>query len=288
MMIHIIFLLKNTKSIVISASDCVSTAKSTISTISITSSFSSTIPKMELSNADQYLTHYWPITQSTMIDVIGNANMQQGYLTTFVSDRFGCSNSALNLNGGWTHVPSGYYLASSEFTVSVWVYPLKVTANSRIFDFGNKDTAGSPFENIFFSFSNGASNNTFLWIYFSSSTILSVTSSQTFIPGQWQFIAGTFDGAYLKLYLNGNLTATTAVHFPIPYILRTNNFIGKSNWAIDSYSTSYLDDLRFYNKSLSQYEIIDLMNANSEEFSFHQQILHYNTYLSHFSNLISF
>jgi len=38
--------------------------------------------------------------------------------------------------------------------------------------------------------------------------------------------------------------------------------IGKSNWLTDGYSSLYLDDLRFFNKSLNQEEIIQLMKQN--------------------------
>ena len=55
---------------------------------------------------------------------VGNEDMLQGNLTNFVPDRFGCANSALNLNGeGWTQVPSGVYFNTPEFTITVWIYP---------------------------------------------------------------------------------------------------------------------------------------------------------------------
>ncbi len=54
---------------------------------------------------DEYLTHYWPIENGTMLDAIGSAVMSQGNLTSFTTDRFGNENSALALNGGWTQLP---------------------------------------------------------------------------------------------------------------------------------------------------------------------------------------
>ena len=52
--------------------------------------------------------------------------MTQGNLTLFTKDRHGYSNSALALNGGWTQVPSGYYFNTPEFTVTFWVFALKI------------------------------------------------------------------------------------------------------------------------------------------------------------------
>jgi hypothetical protein len=70
---------------------------------------------------DQFMTHYWPFCSSTMFDDIGDAHMTQGSLTTFSTDRFGNANTALNLNGGWTQVPSGFYFNAPAFTISTWI-----------------------------------------------------------------------------------------------------------------------------------------------------------------------
>jgi hypothetical protein len=69
----------------------------------------------------QYLTHYWPIENGTMKDVIASKDMTQGNATYFTSDRFGNENASLALNGGWTQVPPGIYFDTQEFTISVWV-----------------------------------------------------------------------------------------------------------------------------------------------------------------------
>ena len=45
-------------------------------------------------------------------------------------------------------------------------------------------------------------------------------------------------------------------------LTRSNCFIGKSNFASDGVSSSFLDDLRFYNKSLTSSEINHLMLEN--------------------------
>ena len=193
-----------------------------------------------------------------MTDVIGSADMQQGANTTFTLDRFGNPNSALALNGGWTHVPSGVLFNTTQFTISVWVYPQQVGKNARVIDFGN-----------------GASNNIYLavdWIntlrpYFGiniGSTQLSQShSSQSLTLNRWQFLVATFDGSSLLIYINAILKANSSVPFTfLTTLTRTRNYVGKSNWAVDGYSSSYLDDLRFYNKSLSQSQISELMLSN--------------------------
>ena len=52
-------------------------------------------------------------------------------------------------------------------------------------------------------------------------------------------------------------------------INRASNLIGKSNFGgSDGYSWSYIDDLRFYNISLTQNELINIMNLNTSKKDF--------------------
>ncbi len=72
-----------------------------------------------------------------MYDIIGNADMTQGSLTSFTSDRFGNANSALALNGGYTQVPSGFYFNTAQYSISAWIYPQNISSFARLIDFGN-------------------------------------------------------------------------------------------------------------------------------------------------------
>ncbi len=205
-----------------------------------------------------------------MKDVIGSADMIQGNLTSFTMDRFGNENSALALNGGWTQVPGGIYFNTLEFSISVWVYPSSVGSASRIVDFGN----GPLPDNIIFTLSN-LNNLQPLFIFYSGLTnFFSTISAINITLNQWQFLAATFNGANARVYLNGALVGESKTqNYTRPfYIWRNSCYIGKSNWAPDGYSHSYLDDLRFYNKSLTQQEILELMNYNTSKINLFSQI----------------
>ena len=191
-----------------------------------------------------------------MLDLIGSSNMIQGSLTNFTSDRFGYPNAALALNGGWTQVPSGVYFNTPEFTISTWLFPQNIGIASRISDFGVGTT-----NNIVFAISYVYSLKPYSNICSGSNCII-VLSSQTVTLNKWQFIALTFNGTNASIYLNGALVASLGYIYSLPTVTRTSCYIGKSNWAGDGYSFSFLDDLRFYNKSLSQTEILELMNSN--------------------------
>ena len=193
-----------------------------------------------------------------MKDVIGLADMTQGSLTSFVSDRFGNENAALALNGGWAQVPPEIYFNSPAFSITVWIYPQQVSSYSRIIDFGN----GAMVDNILIAFSFSNQLKPYLEFYSGANVLCLATSSLTLSLNQWQLIAVTSNGTNAKMFLNGQQVIATNQSYNIQILKRYNCYIGKSNWNEDGYSHSYLDDLRFYNKSLSQEEILELINQN--------------------------
>jgi hypothetical protein len=190
-----------------------------------------------------------------MNDHIGSAHMVQGSSTNFTFDRFGNTNSALALNGGWTQVPPGIYFNTTEFTISVWVYPMNVGSHARIIDFGN----GAGYDNFVFSLSIQHT----IQPYFLSLPLTTFVSPTILPLNQWQFLVLTFNGANINMYKNGQMILNTTINkYTLPVIKRTRCYFGRSNWKSDGYSWSIMDDLRFYNKSLIQAEILELMNYN--------------------------
>ena len=191
--------------------------------------------------------------------------MSQGSLTSFTSDRFGYLNSALSLNGGFTQVPLGYYFNSPQFSVTLWVYPSQVGTWARIFDFAN--SGSSTIEEIFWSFSTYSLRFPSFRISVKNTSLIADTQSNISLEqNKWHFLTATFDGFLLSLYVNGTLAASSIVSGQIPKVQRANNFFGNSNYLSDGVSSSYLDDIRFYNISLTQTQIIDLMNDVSNSF----------------------
>jgi hypothetical protein len=209
------------------------------------------------------MTHYWPIENGQMNDKIGSANMIQGNATSFTTDRFGNANSALALNCGWTQIPQGIYFDTLEFSISVWIYPSNIGIWSRIIDFGN----GEGVDNIFLSFDSSLDsslNQKPAFLIKSSGTEHWLRSSQALALNQWQNLIATFDGTQTRIYLNGLLKDSAAASVSTNSIVRSLCYIGKSNWAADGYSESYLDDLIFFNRSFVQSEIMELTEGFSK------------------------
>jgi len=192
-----------------------------------------------------------------MKDVIGSADMTQGNLTSFVDDRFCNPNSALALNGGWTQVPPGIYFDAPEFTISLWIYPQTIGFAARVIDFRPN--------NIILRIDSGSNNLPVLNIHNNNGSIGICKSSKALLNSEWQMLTATFNGSLESLYINGELTCNLTVSpYTLPTIARLYNYIGKSQNATNGNSRSYLDDLRFYNKSLNEFEIIQLFNQASK------------------------
>jgi hypothetical protein len=209
---------------------------------------------------DVFLTHYWPFENGQMTDQIGFKDMTQGKFTEFTSDRFGFSQSALALKGGFTRVDQGAYFDTLEFTISVWVYPHSVGRWARVIDFGN-DLAGVGYNNVILSLDSDSSKMPAFQIFGTPLKEGEAISSSTLKEKRWQFLTATFDGKSMCIYIDSNLMGSQPVTYEMPKISRTVNYIGESsNSWYDGESDSYLDDLRFYNKSLNQSEINSLMN----------------------------
>jgi len=246
----------NTSKTATSASETIKSESTASENMTKKSEFTTTDTTL---STDDFLTHYWPICYGTMLDVIDTAHMTQGSSTYFTKDRFDTENAALALNGGWTQVPSGIYFDTPEFTISVWILPQQVGRWARVIDFGN----GPASANIILAISNFLNTQPSLVIYTESNAKYKPMSYETVSIGVWQFLTATFNSTDSLLYLNGQLKANFSdSYLNLTSIQRTKCFIGKSNWNWDGHSYSVIDELRFYNKSLTQKEIVQLMNQN--------------------------
>ena len=74
----------------------------------------------------------------------------------------------------------------------------------------------------------------------------------------WSHLAATFDGANLRLYVNGALVATTAVAGSMAASTGVLRIGGNSVWS--EWFAGLIDEVRIYNRALTQSEIQTDMN----------------------------
>ena len=82
------------------------------------------------------------------------------------------------------------------------------------------------------------------------------------IINSWSHIGVTCSDTSTKIFLNGNLVSELKSNTQIDYCIGGNIFIGK-NWLNDKrFFNGSIDDIRIYNRVLSQNEISSIVNEN--------------------------
>jgi hypothetical protein len=206
------------------------------------------------------LTNYWSFN-GNVNDAIGNAHLYGGVNAALTTDRFGVPNSALSLTDGYYKVPAGVYFSGTQLSIMGWVKITRVKIYSRLVDFGN--VAGNGGHTIMICISQ--SNTGKPWFNFQSGTTgLEVFSSTALINDQWQHLAAVNAHPNYYIYIDGIVVGQKywqATHI-ISNVTRPSNFIGKSNWNGDANADAVFDDLKIFNRALSQQEIQSEMNNN--------------------------
>ena len=165
----------------------------------------------------------------------------------------------LNFDGTTNYVSlgsNGLDDFTNGFSAGVWVYPTAATSNARIFDFGN----GSSSNNILL-WRSGTSNG-LLFSVFQNSTENRYTVPNAIDLNTWQYFSVTVSSAGLtQVYKNGTLIlnadnaySNTNVNYVPKDVIRTNNYIGKSNWS-DPLFAGQIGELSVWNKTLTPAEV---------------------------------
>lgn len=188
-------------------------------------------------NSTQRLDKNGAISSSTFLNKNGKSSLSAVIQTS----------NALSFNGtpDYATLPSDVYF-NGDFTIECWVYPTAFTNWSRIIDFGN----GAGSNNVLLGYTVGTSGAPGLYV---GGTQIQATST---IPlNQWSHIAATLSGTTGTIYINGVAAGTGT--FPIPAnVVRTLNYVGRSNWGTgDPDASAVFDDLRIWNVARTGSEI---------------------------------
>ncbi len=216
------------------------------------------------------LQYYWPFC-SSFTDIISQVTLSNGTNAGFIRDRFRNNNSALNLENGYLQAPSGVYFNGGSYTFMAWVYPRSFNfytkdpppnelqiLSSHILNFGN----GQEIDNVVFSFSFSHPNEgrAFQAIYKGKSQVLWLMSSyyNKLKIGEWTHLAFVFSSSTLKsyIYINGKLEISETANDSPNNVLRTSNYIGKSNSIKEKQATdAVIDELKIFSLDLAQSQI---------------------------------
>lgn len=148
------------------------------------------------------------------------------------------SNSVLNLDGVDDHVtvPAGTWF-SNEFTIESWVFERSYNHYARILDFGN----GQQANNVLLALSQATDGRPLFQVY----PVAPLVAPNPIPLNEWVHLAVTLKTNRATMYINGVAVISGPASTPSG-VIRTKNYIGRSNWGGDAYASALLDDVRIW------------------------------------------
>ena len=216
---------------------------------------------MKLSSLQKGLVGHWTMSQdslkgSLLADKTPYENDGTIYGATFTTDRKGQANKAMSFDGVDDYIDCGNGSSlqlTGDMSISAWVKRTSFGAVHRILHKGGQSSVA-----LDYTFGFGTSSTVFFYASKSTSSTVGVRTNQAYTTNEWLHIVGTYNGTTYRIYVNG-------VEMPTQGATGTNTstsslFIGARNDG-DQHMNGYIDDVRIYNRALSQEEITTLYNS---------------------------
>jgi hypothetical protein len=176
--------------------------------------------------------------------------------------------SAIQLNGTTQYIglPIDSLIASlDDMTITCWANFSNVGGSyQRLWDFGVAPPDADTDPNIYMFVTPRSGNNGPLQFAITTGgndTQSNVYASAT-LPSGWHHVAASIDSSTMtmRLYQDGKLVAEDETSFlPSDLGATDQNYIGKSQWTADAYYNGSIDELRIYNRVLTEAELLYLM-----------------------------
>jgi hypothetical protein len=223
----------------------------------LTAASSSELPQnVDVSNAGLVAAYSFDENSGTTVtDFSGNGNT--GTVSGALWTTQGRFNNALTFNGStdWVTVNDSNSLdLSTGMTLEAWVYPTAAT--------GSWTTVllkeAPPGSNLAYHLQGDPSDFPSSFIMTDLSGLRGVLGPQPLALNLWTHMAATYNGSALTLYVNGVAAATQPVSGNIPPSIGPLRLGGNSIWG--EYFAGTIDNVRIYNRALTQSEIQADMN----------------------------
>lgn len=182
---------------------------------------------------------------------------------TLTTDRFGNVNSAYEFNGSSNNITGNAldFSSGNEFSISVWVNPVNLTSSQNIHIFRQDNGTSNP--DILIAFQNYGSVLSF-GLKTSTYTEFDISiNPQDFVNG-WHHIVATYDGINRKVYVDNVLIGTDNKTGNIGYSASIFA-IGSASATQEEYFNGSIDDIRIFNKTLTDCEISALKLENDNK-----------------------
>lgn len=166
--------------------------------------------------------------------------------------------SALDLDGtnGYVQVPNGVWF-NGNFTIEGWVFVRSYNNWSRLVDFAD----GPNTNNVYLALSQGTLGYPTMGVFTNNNGNPVVKATSQLPTNQWVHLAATLSGTTGTIYING-IPAGSGTLNVAPNVVRTNNYIGRSNYGGDSYANAIFDEIRIWNVARTQAQIQSAMHVS--------------------------
>lgn len=230
------------------------------------------LPTSVNAGVDQGLVAHWTFDDHTATDQSGNGN--NGVLSGGPLFVPGVSGLGLELDGvddfvGVSDSPS--LNPTSGLTLAAWYRPVSFagSGNDPIID--KSFTSHTP---PYYQYHLGVTGDQYpnppshgnfnfsVAVNGSSDQATSISSgNNTWTAGNWYHIVGTFDGTQLRLYVNGQVVASSNFAGSIPSYGQHVQ-LGKYD-QLNSFLPGTIDDVRIYGRALSETEVFKLATGQT-------------------------
>jgi hypothetical protein len=199
----------------------------------------------------------WYSFNNNVNDLSGNNNTPTNSGATFVSDRFGNANSALDFNGTnavmTLSTASFKFSETGEYTYSVWLNK-RTQSSSAVVIMNGINTPGNFISNIQGQDSTqaGVNKQQSSWAWATCSHNLNT----------WDHYVAVYNASVLTLYKNGvscssvNYTHSGAASAFMPL------YFGRGLQGSSNYYNGSMDEIGIWDRALSQQEITSLYSAS--------------------------
>lgn len=214
------------------------------------------------------LIAYYPFNGNAD-DASGNGHTGTVHGATLTEDRNGQTNSAYSFDGVDDMIviqENGAFNVGNALTVSLWIrflsdppcgHPTSFVSKSSVYPYGSNTGFIFPYIAWGSCDAFGLIVNTagsYSWDFRRSYSYTSIAG-----PEQWHFYTGTFDGGSRKVYIDGVLVSTDYQSGRI--LSNSNNLVIGNQYGTGEWAHAEMDDVRIYNRALSQSEIQQLFGA---------------------------
>ncbi len=203
--------------------------------------------------------------RTNWISVTGTTGTDGGTLPVLTADRFNRANRAYDFNNGaCMEVPFDASLNPQSISISLWVSSRNSSPDRTLVSLNRQNGYKFQLGYNFLQFSYNASNG----VHDVSDSTTAVTSDQ------WNQVAVSYSSGNMKFYLNGALLKTVSTTGALlslsgPVNLVIGNELPKSQYTFTAgpylytaanYFSGSIDDVRLYNRVLTDAEITTIYN----------------------------